>query len=450
MAQRPPFSQLVIYTLGQFGWSLAGFGAANLLVYFYLPPESEGAAVFPAFIYQGAILGVATLIGFINFGGRIFDAITDPWIAAWSDNRPAKGGKRKKVLRIAAIPFAVFSFLLFFPPVAGLSVYNAIWLVVVVFLFYLFFTLYLVPYNALISELGHHPPDRMRISTMISITWALGFVIGGMAYGIQGYFENFSDSVSAFQWTIGLFAIVSLILMLIPAFFLDEETYAEQGEVEDVPISKALSSVFKQRDFRIFIGSDLLYWVALTFIQQGVSYYVTALFGWPKEQASAFLAVSFVASFLLYYPVNLGVNRYGKRPLLLSAFLVFSSVFALTALVPILPPADKTVWFYVLAVLSAYPLAAFGIIPNALIADFVHTHEEETGQQQAGMFYAVRNFMMKVGISLALLLFPSFLLLGKTQAEPSGVTASAWAACAFCILGFLIYRRTNKTSIKAS
>lgn len=442
MAKRPPLSQLIIYALGQLGWSLASFGAANLLVYFYLPPETDGVAVFPAFIYQGAILGIATLIGFINFGGRIFDAVTDPWIAAWSDNRPIRGGKRKRVLRIAALPFAALSFLLFFPPVAGLSVYNTIWLVVIVFLFYLFFTLYLVPYNALISELGHHPPDRMRISTLISIAWALGFVIGGMAYGIQGYFENFTDSVTAFQWTVGGFASLSLLLLLIPAFFLQEESYAKQQSSQAVLPRKALSSVFKNSNFRIFISADLLYWLALTFIQQGVSYYVTALFGWPKEQASAFLALSFVASFILYWPVNLGVKRFEKRRMLLSAFLVFCLVFMITALVTYLP-ISKTVLFYLVALLSAYPLAAFGIIPNALIADFVHEHEQATGQQQAGMFYAVRNFMMKVGISLALLLFPSFLLLGKSASEPTGVITSAWAACAFCVLGYVLYRRSK-------
>lgn len=442
MTKRPPLSQLIIYALGQLGWSLASFGAANLLVYFYLPPESDGVSVFPAFIYQGAILGVATLIGFINFGGRIFDAITDPWIAAWSDNRPLAGGKRRKVLRLAALPFAGLSFLLFFPPVAGLSVYNACWLIAVVFLFYLFFTLYLVPYNALIPELGHHPPDRMKISTLISITWALGFVIGGMAYGIQGYFENFTDSVQAFQWTVGIFAGLSLILMLIPAFFLQEETYAKQQSGQTVPPRDALRSVFVNKNFRIFIGADLLYWLALTFIQQGVSYYVTALFGWPKEQASTFLALSFIASFLLYWPVNVGVKRIGKKKMLLSAFLVFCAVFAITALVPQIP-LDKTMLFYLVALLAAYPLATFGIVPNALIADFVHEHEVATGQQQAGMFYAVRNFMMKIGISLAVLLFPSFLLLGKSASEPTGVIASAWAACGFCLLGYLIMRRVK-------
>ena len=143
--------------------------------------------------------------------------------------------------------------------------------------------------------------------------------------------------------------------------------------------------------------------------------------------------------------MNLGVKRFGKKKMLLTAFLVFCTVFAMTALVPQIP-LNKTILFYTVALLAAYPLATFGIIPNALIADFVHEHEVATGQQQAGMFYAVRNFMMKIGISLAVLLFPSFLLLGKSGSEPTGVIASAWAACGFCLLGYFLMRRVKLTT----
>jgi Na+/melibiose symporter-like transporter len=437
---RPPLSQLLIYALGQFGWSLASFGAANLLVYFYLPPATaEEGSVFPPFIFQGAILGIATLIGFINFGGRLFDAITDPLVAAWSDARPRKGGKRRRVLRLAAFPFAALSVLLFLPPAAEVSAWNAIWLVAVVLLFYFFLTLYVVPYNALISELGHVPEDRMRISTLISITWALGFLVGGTAYGLQGFFEHYFPPVRAFQVTIGLFASFALLLMLVPAFFLREERYTEQPVTERLSARASLREVLTDPPFRRFIFSDLLYWLALTFIQQGVSFYVTILFGWPKEQATTFLTVSFLGSFALYWPVNALVRRYGKRPLLLAAFLVFALVFLLTALFRHLSLPTAPV-FYALAILSAFPLAAFGIVPNALIADFIHWHGEKTGRQQAGMFYAVRNFMMKVGISLSYLIFPSLLLLGRSTDQPLGVEMSAWVATGICLLGWVIFR----------
>ena len=38
--------------------------------------------------------------------------------------------------------------------------------------------MYTAPYNALISELGHNPKERLTISTVIAVTWALGFAVG--------------------------------------------------------------------------------------------------------------------------------------------------------------------------------------------------------------------------------------------------------------------------------
>jgi len=446
---RPPLSQLIIYAIGQLGWSLAAYGAANLLVYFYLPPEDATQASFPPFIYQGAILGVATVIGFINFGGRIFDAITDPLIAAWSDRRSPQGGKRKKVLAIAALPFAALSFLIFFPLTPGLSTLNTLWLIATVFLFYFFLTLYVVPYTALISELGHYGPDRMRISTLISITWALGFVIGGTAYGLKDYFSQFTDAVTAFQWAIGIFALIALIFMLVPVFFLQETRYAQQ--LTQAPISpwESLRIVFRVKDFRLFIASDLFYWLALTFIQQGISFYVVTLFELPEAQATVFLTISFLVSFACYWPINLAVKRFGKRPVLLSAFLVFSLTFALTGAMHWLK-LPRVPLFYALALLSAYPLAAFGIVPNALVADFIEAHAQRTGSQQAGMFYAVRNFMMKIGIGLSLLIFPSLLLLGKSVDNPRGVVLSALVACGFCIIGYLTFRKVKIDDYKSA
>lgn len=181
---RPPLGQLIIYALGQFGWALASFSAINLLLYFYMPPEDGQTAVFPPYIFQGAILGIATVIGLINFGGRIFDGITDPLIANWSDKATNKFGKRRKFMAIAVLPLSAFSFLIFYPLTEGVSTLNMVWLAGTIFTFYFFLTLYVVPYTALISELGHHPKDRMLISTLISVAFALALVVGNGAYAI--------------------------------------------------------------------------------------------------------------------------------------------------------------------------------------------------------------------------------------------------------------------------
>ncbi|MEL6637153.1 MAG: MFS transporter [Bacteroidota bacterium] len=443
MPERPPLSVKIIYALGQLGWSLTSFGAANLLIYFYFPPEvGEGAGIFPTYVYQGALFGIIAVLGLITSGGRLFDAVTDPLIASWTDRNQSRLGKRRIFLAGAAFPFALFSVLIFYPISTDTST-NTWWLIFTIFVFFLFMTLYTVPYTALISELGHHESDRMLLSTLLSVTWALGFLIGNSAYAIQGMLESSYSATEAFQIAIAAFALIGLLFMLVPVFFLDERRYARQ-KVTEISAFSSLGKVFGNRNFRFFSFSDLLYWIALTFIQLGVSFYITILLGMDKSFATLFMTIGFFASFLLYAPINWLVRRWGKRRVLLSAFVVFSAVFGLTYGVAWLP-LPKLFFFYALALLSAFPLAAFGIIPNAIVADIVYQHERQSGEQLAGMFYGARNFMMKMGITLANLIFPSLLLWGKSADNPTGVQLSALAAVLFCLAGYALFRSYRET-----
>ncbi len=446
MPQRPPLRVIICYAIGQLGWSLASYSVFNLLLYFYMPPET-GETTFPNFIFQGAVLGLFTVVGFVGSGGRIFDAITDPLIANWSDRASSSFGKRKKLMAIAVVPFAVLSFLVFMPISESMTT-NTIWLMVIIFLFYFFMTLYVVPYTALISELGHHKDDRLLISTVISVTWALGFLFGNGIYAIQTFFENSQniEPTLAFQYSVGIMAFIALLCMLFPIFFLNENKYAKQKSAT-VDIQQSLRSVLQNTNFRYFIFSDLTYWLAVTFIQIGVSYYVTILFGLEKSMATLFSALGFFISFLIYVPINILAKRYGKKPILQFAFLTFCLIFILTALVGIIP-MPKMLLFYSLAILTAFPLAAFGILPNTIIADIIHEHEGKSGEQLSAMFYGARNFMMKIGITLSNLIFPSLLLLGKSIEEPMGIRMTSFAAFIFCLIGFFIFLKYQEKPTK--
>ncbi|MDP3177756.1 MAG: MFS transporter, partial [Spirochaetaceae bacterium] len=117
-----PASKLVLFALGQLGWSLASWSVSNAITFFFLPPEKAGAApLFPPFIFQGAIFGALTIIGLINAGSRIWDAITDPWVANLSDRSRSKFGRRRLFLLISALPTAFFAFLVFLPLADGSS-----------------------------------------------------------------------------------------------------------------------------------------------------------------------------------------------------------------------------------------------------------------------------------------------------------------------------------------
>lgn len=436
---RPPLSVLILYAMGQLGWSLASFAVGNLLVYFYMPPE-QGAPIFPSLIFQGAVVGVLTLIGIVSAGGRVLDGIVDPLVANWSDRKQSAFGKRRWFMLIGAVPFALFATLVFFPPDSSESASNFLWLIVVIALYYFFFAFYVIPYNALMAELGHTPQDRLLISTLVSVTWALGFVMGNSAYALQGVFEGMGQTpLQAFQNTVLVLHAIALIFMLLPAAFLKENRYARQAPSEH-GLRQALLAVFGNRNFRWFLASFLLYWLALTFIQLGVGFYTTLLLGLDKSMAFTFSLLSFITSFLLYFPMNWVVKKWGKRRVMLLAYLIFGTIFLVVALVKTIP-LPKEWLLYGLAVAAAAPLATFGILPNAIIGDEVEREERESGKQLAGMFFGVSAFTMKVGISLANLIFPSLLLLGKSLENPFGVQCTALAAMVFCLAGWWAFRR---------
>ena len=142
--ERLPRGKLLIFALGQFGWSLASFGVSNLLNYFYMPPEKADATrIFPSFIFQGNVLWIFTVIGAIAFLSRLFDGVTNPLLASWSDRSKSRLGRRRFFMAVGAVPFALFSVLVFTPPSAfaaepslRASAGNTAWLAITSLLFY--------------------------------------------------------------------------------------------------------------------------------------------------------------------------------------------------------------------------------------------------------------------------------------------------------------------------
>ncbi|MBI9101562.1 MAG: MFS transporter [Spirochaetales bacterium] len=438
-----PFGKKVIYALGQLGWSLGSFGVMNLLYYFYDSNiNPDGSRMFPVFIISAAILGIIAALS------RVFDGITDPLIAGLSDRSNSKFGRRRIFMAIGALPFAVLSILIFIP-LSGSAIVNSVLLMVFTFLFYLFMTMYVTPFFALLSELGHTPDERLGLSTMISITWALGFMIGNGAYAFQGMLEGAGFApLKAFQMVVVLFAVVSVILMYLPVIFIDEKRYCETHSSSEGSF-KAVINAFKNRNFLFFTLSDLTYFLALTFIQTGISFYIIQLLGLPKEMATLMMSVLFIMSFLFYIPVSLAAKNFGKKKLLCFAFGMFSLSWIVLSLWGILPiPAGVQAGIAV--VFAALPMAIFGILPNAIVADIAEADGIKTGNFKAAVFFGARTFMSKMGASVTLLIFPFISHFGgESGGAPTvaGIRLTTLTAMIFLVLGLILFLKYDEKAI---
>ncbi|MDC7218338.1 MAG: MFS transporter [Spirochaetales bacterium] len=438
-----PYGKKILYALGQLGWSLGSFGVMNLLYYFYdSNSNDEGGRMFPVYLGSAAVLGIIAALS------RVFDGITDPLIAGLSDRSQSSLGRRRTYMALGALPFALLSLLIFLPPSSSASL-NTLWLFVLTFLFYLFMTMYVTPFFALMSELGHSPDERLELSTMISVTWALGFMMGNGSYAFQGILEGAGLApVRAFQTVLGIFALISALLMYLPVIFIDENRYCEKHHSEEGSF-KAVLSAFGNRDFLFFTLSDLTYFLALTFIQTGISFYVIQLLGLPKENATLIMSILFILSFLFYVPVSLAAKKVGKKKLLSAAFILFIVSWVIVSFWGKLP-LPPMVQALIVAVLSALPLAIFGILPNAIVADIAEADGQETGNFKAAVFFGARTFMSKMGASITLLIFPLISHLGGEKGgspTEGGIRLTTWTAILFLILGLLLFSRYNEKRI---
>ena len=455
--EKLPRSKVLIYALGQLGWSLASYGVSSLLMYFYMPPEELGARrIFPPFLFEGVLIGIFTIIGLVNFGTRLFDAVSNPLIASWSDRSRAKMGRRRVFLTASFVPCAIFSVLVFFPlksfagaPGAAASLPNALWLAVTTILFYFFFVMYTAPYNALISELGHNPKERLFLSTAVAVAWSLGFATGNFVYDFQAMLEHAGmDSTRAFQTIMAIFAGASLILMALPVIFIDEKRYAAYSVSNEGTI-RSLRSTMSNRNFQVFLGTELLYTVCQTIIQMGIVYYVVTLLGLEKEMTSFLMMVMFILSFAFYPVIAALAVKWEKKRVAIVGFVMLALLFALFALFGVLPVPPLAMAYFTVAV-AAIPIAIFTIVANAIVADIAEADGIETGSFKAGMFFGVRSFESNLGVSAANIIFPSFLLLGMTAQHPLGIRLSAVASAVICVMGLLVFLLYDEKAVLRS
>lgn len=434
-----------IFAVGQLGWSILAGIISNLLVNFYLPDQTGNGVI--TFVTTATFIGL-TIIGLITAGGRIVDAITDPLIANMSDKCGHRLGKRIPFLRYSSLPFALVTVLVFCCPVRGESVWNVVWLAATLVFFYVFMTAYCTPYNALIPVLGRDQKDRMDISTYISLTYIVGTGIafsGKMVwealYGATGW-----DYYLCARLVLALLALIAFVCMILPAFLIKEKDYDDSAPTNENTF-KSLAKTFKNKQFRIFVLSDILYWIGITIFNTGFIFYVENLLELDAYML-LFIFMTFI-TFVCYIPVNILSRKFGKKKLLVVGFFLFGLAFLVSAFAGKVTFIPNLIYGFIICVLVGVPLSILGVIPQAIVADIAECDAIETKENHDAMFYAARTFAFKLGQSIAMIIFTSLAVIGQyttldeTGAEiiknnGTGYRISLLVALVLCILAAVV------------
>ena len=439
-------SKMWCYAIGQLGWSIISGLIGSWLVYFYQPNQEAIDDGMISMIPQGrVILGILTFIGLITAIGRVFDAVTDPLVGNWSDKCKSRLGRRIPFLRYSAIPLGLIFVLVFCAPVNAVSGINVAWLFIFVALYYFAITCYCTPYTSLLAELAHTQDEKLKLSTCISLTFIVGTAIGYLAPSIWPIFIKAGLArIPAMRLTFAILALLATIFMLVPAFGIKEKDYCE-AKPGDSSMLSSLATTFKNKDFRVFVLQDIIYFLGLTMFQTGLPFFVTSLLKFDESMSTP-MFIGLTAVSLVFYPfITKLARKIGKKALAVIAFIGFFITFGFTGICGPGLKLNIYVQAVLIVLLGSFPMAIFGICPQAIVADIAQSDEILTGENRSGMFYAARTFAMKFGQSAAMLIFTSLATIGTANGSGYRIVALVAAGC--CALGGIIMKLFNEKRV---
>ena len=439
--------KIVALCMGDFSRGMINGIVTTYLLTFFIPTNAN--TTLPQFFLNAALV-MAVIRGI----GTIVDAVTDPWVANLTDNCKHKLGRRIPFMRWSAIPYGLCCLMIFFPPVNGTSYVNAIWVGVLLILYYLFSTLYNIPYSALQAEIVAEPKRRVFLYTINSLL----YVISNALVFCSSMFKGMLMGAGIPEiWALRIPFIVcctgGIITALVPAFAIREQDYIQQKPYSQ-PLGEALKAIFSYRNFTIITIGYLVMWVAFTFFNTAQVYYITNLLALPDIWVTIVTVISIGVGVCTYPLVNILARKVGKKPMLLGAcityVLLYGAIYNYQTVISIIGGKGFAL---VIGFVIAMPIAITNIIPASMFADMAQYDTIKTGKNRAGMFLAARNFANKLCQSIVVI--ACALLLGKGAdgtgaATSEGVQATALVACIFvgCALG--IYLLYNDKEIAAT
>ncbi len=423
MLKKLSFSKKMLYASSSAGWAMIDRIMITWLMYYYITSPAGGEPLL-----------MPVLFGTIMLLGRVVDAVADPMVALWSDNFNGRLGRRIPFMLVGGILYLLVFVALFYPPVAGSSVINAVYLTLMIGLYFFLFTVYVCPYLALLPELARTNRDRVDLATLRAVFSLLGVAIALVGSGLLIAFLGFKGMI----WSLGL---LGLLFMYLPAF-IKEKDYA-QSLPATLGLTQAVMTTFKNRAFRIYLVGNATFWFGFNIITLGLPFYVTVLLGLQEEQTSIFFAVTFGMAVLTFPIINILAKKMGPKIVMVISMFLFVMVlpffYFLGGSYLGLSPFN---FGLLIMGIAGVPLASLFVLPDAIVASITDVEETLSGQRREAMYFGAQGFVLKIVMGLSSFITGVLMqFFGETAASPLGIQLTGPVAAVFILLGGLAFMR---------
>ncbi len=358
--------------------------SARLAAYgvFALPLAFAGLPIYvhlPHYYAHQFGMNLMTL-GAVLLAVRLIDAVLDPLIGLWSDRLQRY---RKRIIALTAPILALGYMGLFVVPQAAQGWIGG-WLFMMLIVVYTCFSVLMINYYALGTELGRRPAEQIRVSAYREACMLLGIVSAAI---LPHALSNSFGIAAGYRYFVAIFV---LLLFAAGAVTIIGTRAKAAGKKQRRGFSD-LFEFFSLQSFRWLFAIFMCNAIAGAITATLFLFFVEDIIG-AAEQSGRMLMLYFLAGALAIPLWLVCVRRIGKGQTwlfsMVSSILIFIWAFTLSH--------GDVQAFYVICLLSGIMLGADFIIPPALLSDTLNT----TGKG-AGMGFGLWNFIGKLNLSLA-------------------------------------------------
>ena len=422
------------------------------MLFFLVPPVGEGIARVPDVSVFGLDVDARVFAGFLIFAGRFVDAFTDPLIGWWSDRTNSRWGRRIPFILFSTPFYALFAALIWFLPTEDASLWNAIYFVIVLELFFIAATASSGALEALVPEVTRGAADRMNLVGLIFV-----FAIFGAGLGLAG--SGALVDAYGFQVVGVILAVVGLVFRYLSLSAIWNHAPRDTTPAR-VDFFRGMRETLRNTQFVCYLPTFVMFTTGVGILLGWMPFFASELLEAEEEGtiASLISTVVIIGAVLSGLVFWLLLNRVGlsKRRVYGGCLIASGAAFPLLAIVGLIPGGGLVTQGMVLAFIAGLPMAAVFMLPKGLTADIADYDAMITGERREAMFYATQNFFEKITFALPPALLSLVLLLGDTTEDPLGIRMAPVVAGFLALLGVTLWHRyrlpdtVNRETVEAA
>jgi len=356
-------------TASHFVWDMVGFW----LLFFYTDIYGISAAA------AGTIMLIA----------RFWDMAIDPIIGVVSDRTNTRWGKFRPYILFGAIPYAVLAILTFTTPDFG-EVGKIVYAGATYVLLMTAYAFINLPYSALGAVMTDDTYERAGLNTYRFIAGFIGqFVVTGMALTLANFFGG-GDKAQGFQYTVFLFAGLSLVFFFITFKATKERVQPPKAQVNSVKAD--VKNLFKNKAWVILALVGIISFIMFAMQNAAIAYYFKYYLG-REDNVQLFNVLGTVA-LIVALPLSKPLaKRFGNKNVFIGSSLISGLFFILIYL----PGVTDITTIYVFNIIAKMAYAPAVPLLWTMIADSADYGEWKTGRRATGLYFSAAVFAQKAG-----------------------------------------------------